>query len=72
VKIALSRPAGIVRRHRRPRRHLDGGGALLKNLDKLLRRTNLPITVAEAAGTVVLGSGKVLDNIELLKDVVIN
>ena len=53
---------------------LTGGGALLKNLDKLLREeTNLPITVAERPlETVVLGSGKVLDNIELLKDVVIN
>jgi rod shape-determining protein MreB and related proteins len=53
---------------------LTGGGALLKNMDKLLREeTNLPITVAERPlETVVLGSGKALDNIELLKDVVIN
>ncbi|MDO8943870.1 MAG: rod shape-determining protein, partial [Desulfobacterales bacterium] len=49
-------------------------GALLKNLDKLLRKeTNLPITVAERPlETVALGSGKVLDNIDLLKEVVIN
>jgi rod shape-determining protein MreB len=53
---------------------LTGGGALLKNLDKLLRKeTNLPITVAERPlETVALGSGKVLDNIDLLKEVVIN
>ena len=53
---------------------LTGGGALLKNLDKLLREeTNLPITVAERPlETVVLGSGKALDNIDLLKEIVIN
>jgi rod shape-determining protein MreB len=53
---------------------LTGGGALLKNLDKLLRKeTNLPITVAERPlETVALGSGKALDNIDLLKEVVIN
>jgi len=53
---------------------LTGGGALLKNLDKLLREeTNLPITVAERPlETVVLGSGKALDNIGLLKEIVIN
>jgi len=53
---------------------LTGGGALLKNLDKLLREeTNLPITVAERPlETVVLGSGKALDNIDLLKEIVIH
>ncbi len=53
---------------------LTGGGALLKNLDKLLREeTNLPITVTERPlETVALGSGKVLDNLDLLKDIVIN
>ena len=52
---------------------LTGGGALLKNLDKLLREeTRLPITVAdEPLTTVALGSGKVLDSIEILKQVVI-
>jgi rod shape-determining protein MreB len=53
---------------------LTGGGALLKNLDKLLKEeTGLPITVTEdPLSTVVLGCGKVLDNIEILKQVVID
>lgn len=52
---------------------LAGGGALLKNLDKLLKEeTGLPITVTEdPLSTVVIGSGKILDNIEILKQVVI-
>jgi len=52
---------------------LTGGGALLKNLDKFLREeTSLPITIAEdPLTTVAIGSGKVLDNIEILKQVVI-
>lgn len=50
---------------------LTGGGALLKNFDKLLREeTGLPITVAEdPLSTVVIGSGKVLETIEILKEV---
>ncbi|MFP3998218.1 MAG: rod shape-determining protein [Desulfobacterales bacterium] len=53
---------------------LTGGGALLKNLDKLLREeTGLPITVTdEPLTTVVMGSGKTLDNIEILRQVVID
>ena len=53
---------------------LTGGGALLKNLDKLLREeTILPITVTdEPLTTVALGSGKALDSIEILKQVVIS
>ncbi|MEE8480567.1 MAG: rod shape-determining protein, partial [Desulfobacterales bacterium] len=45
---------------------LAGGGALLKNLDKLLKEeSGLPITVTEdPLSTVVIGSGKILDNIE--------
>jgi rod shape-determining protein MreB len=52
---------------------LTGGGALLKNLDKLLREeTSLPITVTEdPLCTVALGSGKALDSIEILKRVMI-
>ena len=52
---------------------LTGGGALLKNLDKLLREeTSLPITVTEdPLSTVALGSGKTLDSIEILKQVMI-
>lgn len=50
---------------------LTGGGALLKNLDILLREeTGLPITIAEdPLSAVVLGSGMTLENIELLKEV---
>jgi rod shape-determining protein MreB len=50
---------------------LAGGGALLRNLDKLLREeTGLPIIVADSPLTaVVMGSGKALDELDLLKDV---
>jgi len=52
---------------------LTGGGALLKGLDKLLREeTGLPITITEdPLSTVVLGSGKALDNIDILREVMI-
>ncbi|MCP4114054.1 MAG: rod shape-determining protein [Desulfobacteraceae bacterium] len=52
---------------------LTGGGALLKNLDKLLReKSGLPIIVADdPLSTVALGCGKSLDNIEILREVVI-
>lgn len=50
---------------------LAGGGSMIKGLDDLLREeTGLPITVAEdPLSAVVLGSGKVLDEIEFLKKV---
>jgi rod shape-determining protein MreB len=50
---------------------LTGGGALLKGLDHLLRlETGLPITITEdPLSTVVLGSGKALEEIEILKQV---
>lgn len=52
---------------------LTGGGALLKNLDKLLKETTgLPITVADdPLSTVALGAGKSLDSIEILRQVMI-
>jgi rod shape-determining protein MreB and related proteins len=52
---------------------LTGGGALLKNLDHLLRlETGLPITITEdPLTTVVLGSGKALDEIDVLKEVLV-
>ncbi len=52
---------------------LTGGGALLKGLDQLLRQeTNLPITVAEdPLSCVALGTGRVLDELDLLKKVAI-
>lgn len=52
---------------------LTGGGALLKNLDTLLREEcGLPITVTEdPLSTVAQGSGKALDSLEILKQVMI-
>lgn len=52
---------------------LTGGGAMLANLDILLReRTGLPVTVAEdPLSCVVIGSGKVLDNLDLLRQLTI-
>jgi rod shape-determining protein MreB len=52
---------------------LTGGGALLKNLDKLLREeSGLPITVTDdPLSTVARGSGMALDNIEMLRQVTI-
>ena len=52
---------------------LTGGVALLKGLDKLLREeTGLPITITEdPLTTVVLGSGKALDEIDTLREIMI-
>jgi len=52
---------------------LAGGGAMLRNLDKLLREeTGLPVAQAEdPLSCVVLGSGKVLDELELLRRVTV-
>lgn len=49
---------------------LTGGGALLKNLDILIREeTGLPVLIADDPLTcVVMGCGKALDQIELLRD----
>lgn len=53
---------------------LAGGGAYLKNLDILLREeTGLPVVVAEdPLSCVVLGSGAILDQLDLLKQVAIS
>lgn len=50
---------------------LTGGGALLRGLDVLIREeTGLPVTVADdPLCCVVLGSGKALDELDLLKEV---
>ena len=50
---------------------LTGGGSLLKNLDRLLREeTGLPVSVAEdPLSSVVLGTGKMLSDIELLRKI---
>ena len=52
---------------------LAGGGALLRNLDKLIsRETGLPVNVVkDPLCAVVRGSGAVLDQLELLKDVIL-
>jgi len=50
---------------------LSGGGALLRNLDALIKEvTKLPVIVAENPFTAVVeGAGKVLDELDLLKQV---
>jgi rod shape-determining protein MreB len=50
---------------------LTGGGALLKDLDKVIRdATGLPVFVAEEPlNCVANGTGKVLENLEELKHV---
>lgn len=52
---------------------LTGGGALLDNLDVLLREeTGLPVMLAEDPMTaVVMGCGRCLDELDLLKDVAV-
>jgi len=53
--------------------YLTGGGSLLKGLDELLREeTNLPVTIAEnAQESVVLGAGKVLENLDYFEKVLL-
>ncbi len=53
---------------------LTGGGALLKNLDLLLREeTGLPVTIADdPLSAVVLGTGKALDDLDRLKGITVN
>ena len=52
---------------------LTGGGALLKNMDKRLsEKIHLPIKISEdPLSTVALGAGKVIDSIEILKQVMV-
>jgi len=52
---------------------LAGGGAMMKNMDILLRQeTGLPVVVAEdPLSCVVLGSGQILDQLDLLKQIAI-
>ncbi len=53
---------------------LTGGGALLRNLDKRLREeTQLPVFVTEdPLASVVLGAGRLLDDLDLLKKIALN
>jgi rod shape-determining protein MreB len=50
---------------------LTGGGSLLKSLDRLLREeTGLPVSVAEdPLSSVVLGTGKMLSDFDLLRKI---
>ena len=52
---------------------LTGGGALIRNLDLLLREeTGLPVTVAEdPLACVVYGSGRALEQIDVLKGITV-
>ena len=54
--------------------YLTGGGALLKGLDELLRQeTGLPITIADdPLAAVALGAGLALDNLDILKEVMVD
>jgi len=53
---------------------LAGGGALLTNLDILIREeTGLPVMIADdPLGAVAMGGGKALDELDLLKQIVID
>lgn len=53
---------------------LAGGGALIKNLDKLLsQKTGMPVLIADnALDCVAKGAGKTLEELEKLKTVLIN
>src|SRR5438876_4118340 len=53
---------------------LTGGGSLLKNLDKRLREeTGLPVSMADdPQASVVLGTGKMLDDFNLLRKIAID
>ena len=54
--------------------YLTGGGALPKNLDILLHQeTGLPIKIVEdPLSTVVMGCGRALDNLNILKEVMVD
>ncbi|MDT2045313.1 rod shape-determining protein [Priestia aryabhattai] len=49
---------------------LTGGGALLRNLDRVIsEETNMPVVIAEdPLDCVAIGTGKALDNIDLFKN----
>lgn len=53
---------------------MAGGGALLKGIDKLIHEeTGLPVSIAEDPLTcVVLGSGKALDELDVLRDIALS
>ena len=66
VKTPGANPAGTGRRHCRKGMVLTGGGALLRDIDRLLQEeTGLPVFVADDPLTcVVRGSGRALDKMD--------
>ncbi len=54
--------------------HLTGGGALLKGIDELLQEeTGLPIKIADdPLAAVALGAGLALDNLDILREVMVD
>jgi rod shape-determining protein MreB len=54
--------------------YLTGGGALLKGMDELLKQeTSLPIKIADyPLAAVALGAGQALDNLHILKEVMVD
>ena len=53
---------------------LTGGGALLKNIDKLIpKETGLPVVIAEdPLSCVVLGTGKALEQEEIFSTMLVD
>ena len=53
---------------------LTGGGALLSNLDEVLRKaTGLPVSIADdPLSCVALGTGQALEQIHTMRNVLIN
>ena len=53
---------------------ISGGGALIKNIDRLIAlETGIPVNIAETPlDCVVKGAGKVLEDLDNLKSVLIN
>jgi len=53
---------------------MAGGGALLRGIDKLVHEeTGLPVTIAEdPLSCVVLGAGKALDDLNVLREIALN
>ena len=53
---------------------LTGGGALLKNIDKMItKETGLPVVIAEdPLSCVALGTGKALDQEEIFSTMIVN
>ena len=72
--VPFSTPLETIRQHRPMGIVLAGGGALIKNLDKRIREeTGLPVTLAEnPLSCVVLGTGKMLSDFDLLRKIAIN